>query len=104
MELPTEFLTLEKALTLVGMGLVLFFIVQATKELPRIKRVPTLLYGWILGSLLLFIGTAIRAWPAVPWAEAAYMSVINGVLAAAVAVFGHQGLTRAGVLVEKSEN
>jgi hypothetical protein len=98
MALPTEFLTLDHALTLVGMGMTLFLIVQATKELPRIKGIPTLLYAWALGSLLLLVGTVIRAWPQVVWAEALYLSVINGVLAAAVAVFGHQGANRLGVL------
>ena len=60
MELPTEFLTLDKALTLVGMGLVLFFIVQATKDLRWTKPISTLLYAWSLGSVLLFAGTVIQ--------------------------------------------
>lgn len=100
MELPTEFLTLESTLTLVGMGLVLFFIVQATKELGVLAKVPTLLYAWVLGSVLLFIGTVIRSWPDVRWAEAAYLSLTNGVLAAAVAVLTHQAGSRIGLIKE----
>jgi hypothetical protein len=98
MPLPSEFLTLDHGLTLVGMGTALFFIVQATKELRHIKRIPTLLYAWGLGTLLLLTGAVIDAWPNVAWARTLYLSVLNGVLAAAVAVFGHQGANRVGLL------
>ena len=100
MELPTEFLTLADVLTIGGMGVVLFFIVQATKDLPIVQKIPTLLYAWILGAVLLFVGTVLKAGAEVNWGEAAYMSVVNGILVAGVAVLAHQGLTRARILKE----
>jgi len=86
-----------------GMGIVLAMIVQATKELGCVKRIPTLLYAWGLAIILLFIGTTLRDWPIAggpAWAQVAYLSVINGVLVAAVAVLGHQVALRAGLLKE----
>lgn len=101
MNLPTEFLTLSESLTLGVMGVVLFLIVQATKELPVIAKLPTLLYAWGLGALLLFVGTAVRGGVDINWGETVYLSVINGIIVAAFAVLTHQGATRFGIIKEE---
>ena len=105
MELPTEFLTLSEVLTIGGLGVVLTLIVQATKELVFLQRIPTLLYAWCLGCVLLLVGTALQTPPAsgLEWGQTVYMSILNGVLVAAIAVFGHQAALRAGLLRESPD-
>ncbi len=89
MDLPTEFLSLSEALTLGGLGGIVFLIVQATKELKYIKSIATILWAWIVAFVLLLAGSIINA-GLVATPELIYLAVVNSILAAAVAVGVHQ--------------
>jgi hypothetical protein len=97
--LPTEFIDLTQALTMAIMSSVVFLIVQATKELPGLKQVPTLLYAWGLSALLLFFGTWLKG-GSFSWTYV-YLAIVNGVLTAGAAVLMHQAGLCTGALKEK---
>ncbi len=94
MPFPMEFVELGEALSVGTMGLIVFLVVQWTKNLPYIKRIPTCLWAWITAAAFFLAGLWIR--DGAVSAESVYLSVVNGLLAAGMAVYGHQTLKRGG--------
>lgn len=96
MTFPLEFVHLTEALSVGTMGLIVFIFVQGTKNLPHIRRIPTCLWAWIAATAFIAIGLWIKDGGLT--AETIYLSAVNGLLSAGLAVYGHQILKRGGAL------
>ena len=85
--LPEEFFTWEYLTTYAGAVIAVTVIVQFTKELPGICKIPTRAWAYILSVSLLLLSTVFTVSPITP--AVILLVFINAVLVAMAAVGGY---------------
>lgn len=85
--IPEEFFTWEYLTTYAGAVIAVTVIVQFTKELPGICKIPTRAWAYILSVALLLLSTVFTIRPITP--SVILLVLINAVLVAMAAVGGY---------------
>ena len=87
---PESFFTWADLVSYAGATLAVMVIVQFTKELPGIVKIPTRLWAYILSAVILILGTVFTVSPIAP--QDILLCLINAVLVAMAAIGGYHAV------------
>lgn len=87
---PESFFTWSDLATYAGSTLAVMIVVQFTKELPVIKKIPTRLWAYLLSVVILILGTVFTVSPIAP--QDILLCLINAVLVAMAAIGGYHAV------------
>lgn len=98
---PESFFTWADLVSYAGATLAVMVIVQFTKELPGIVKIPTRLWAYILSAVILILGTVFTVSPIAP--QDILLCLINAVLVAMAAIGGYHTVADIKALPEIPE-
>jgi uncharacterized membrane protein len=98
---PESFFTWGDLVTYSGATLAVLIIVQFTKELPGIKKIPTRLWAYILSVMILVLATVFTTSPITP--SIILLCIVNAVIVALAAVGGYHTVADMKALPEIPE-
>lgn len=88
---PESFFTWEQLGSYAGATVAVMVIVQFTKELPGIVKIPTRLWAYILAAVVLILSTVFTVKPITP--SVILLCLINAVVVALAAIGGYHTVT-----------